>query len=362
MLFLLLLVLAGCGSDSDSVNVAALQALEPGTGEPVILDPAEYVPEPVILNPGGWKAQLAGLPVSLNDVTWNGERFIAVGDDGLILTSQDGIDWVQQSCGTDADLNAVTSDGPDIVAVGEGGTVLISTDQGENWTLSHREGGINLHAVVINAWQIVAGGRSRYSAEAFMMRSEDRGETWMAADSIPQSGHWSTGLVYAGGLFVAATDIPRSTGGTRVWVSVDGRDWQDIVLLDDRTAGLYSILHDGNQFIVSGDYGTVFTSPDGDVWTQSDTPLEEISYLSAVGDDSNLLLAGGITWWYWWLGEPAFGPLDVGLLSDNGGLTWSTFNIDGYFECGGMAWGNGRFVAVGNASHLLREGAVYTLD
>ena len=365
LLFLLPLILAGCGSDSGTANglgYRALQVQEPDAEGPVLLDPAQYVPEPVIVNDNGWTARLVGLPLGLNDVTWSGERFIAVGDNGLILTSPDGIDWAPQISGTDAGLNTVTSDGADVVAVGQDGTVLISTDHGGAWTVRHSEDDINLHAVVINAWQIVTGGRGRHSANAFMIRSEDRGETWTAAESLPQSGHWSTDLVYAGGLFIAATDIPRSTGGTRVWVSIDGKDWQDIVLLGDRTAGLYSIMHDGNQFIVSGDYGTVFTSADGAVWAQSATPLEQISYLSAVSNGADLMLAGGITWWYWWVGVPSFGPLDVGLSSDDGGLTWSTFNIDGYFECSGMAWGNGRFVAVGDASQLVNEGAVYTLD
>ena len=67
------------------------------------------------------------------------------------------------------------------------------------------------------------------------------------------------------------------------------------------------------------------------------------------------MLAGGITWWYWWVGEPRSGPLDVGLSSADGGQTWSTFNIDGYFQSNGMAWGNGRFVSVG-------AGAIYSSD
>jgi hypothetical protein len=369
ILFLLPLILAGCGSESDIGNGVAYQPLpaqavpsEPGPAGPVVLDPDQHAPMPAIVNDDGWTARLLELPISLNDVIWSGERFIAVGDDGVILTSQNGIDWTQQVSGTDAGLNAITSDGSDIVAVGQDGTVLLSIDHGENWTVRHSENNINLHAVAINAWQIVAGGRFQHTADAFMMRSEDRGETWVAAESIPQSGHWSTDLVYAGGLLIAATDIPRSTGGTRVWFSVDGKRWQDMFLLDDLTAGLYSILHDGNQFIVAGDYGVVFTSADGAFWTRSETPLEEITYLSAAWNGSDLILAGGITWWYWWVGEPRFGPLDVGLSSHDGGLTWSTFNVDGYFECSGMAWGNGRFVAVGQTSQLQNEGGVYTLD
>ena len=133
------------------------------------MDLAQYVPEPAIVNEDGWTARLKGLPVSLNDVIWSGERFIAVGDDGVILSSRDGIDWAQQASGTLAALNDITTYGSDVVAVGEDGVVLISTDHGENWTVMHSEDDINLHAVVINAWQIVAGGRVRHTADAFMM-------------------------------------------------------------------------------------------------------------------------------------------------------------------------------------------------
>ncbi len=365
LLLLLPLIIAGCGEESEINHVQVFQALAPQIAAPdpvsaPVLDVALYVPMPAIVNDDGWTARLKGLPIALNDVVWSGETFIAVGEDGVILTSPDGIDWVQQTSGTRAGLNAVTSYGADIFIVGQDATVLRSTDHGESWTVKHSEDGIDLHAIVINAWQIVAGGRSRHSADAFMMRSENLGDTWAVVESLPQSGHWSTDLVYAGGLFIASTDIPRSTGGTRVWVSVDGKDWQDSVLMDTPTAGLYSVLHDGSKFIVSGSYGAVFMSTDGAYWTQSDTPLEEISYLSSIWTGSELRLAGGITWWYWFVGEPRFGIQDVGLSSHDGGLTWSTFNIDGYFESSGLAWGNGRFVSVGHALANWGEGAIYT--
>lgn len=367
ILILLPLVLLGCSGESDVPNEWAYQAPPdqaanpaPGPAEPLIFDPDEYVPIPAIITDDGWTARLKGLPVSLSDVVWSGERFIAVGEDGVILTSEDGIDWAQQGSGTNADLANITSYGTIIVVVGHDGAVLLSTDHGENWTVKHSEDGISLYGVVVNDWQIVTGGRYRSTAGPYMMRSEDRGETWSAVDSLPPSGHWIRGLVYAGGMFVAATDSFSSP--TSVWVSVDGKDWQDIVLWDDPTAGLFSILHDGNKFIVAGSHGAVFTSADGAYWVESETPLEEISYQSAAWNGSELMLAGGITWWYWWVGEPRSGPLDVGLSSTDGGLTWRTFNIDGYFESSGMAWGNDRFVAVGMSSQLEREGAVYTLD
>jgi len=364
-LLLLPLILAGCGSESGIPNETAFQpqsAQVAASGPGLVLDLSLYSVEPAMIENSDWTARLEGLPVVMNDVLWSGGSFIAVGDGGVILTSVDGIDWVQRVSGTAADLYGISSEGSDIVVVGDDAAVLLSTDDGQSWDVKYSEDGVTLHAVVVNAWQVVVGGRYRQSAGAFMMRSEDRGESWAVIESLPQSGHWTTDLIYAGCMFVAATDIPRSTGGTRVWVSVDGKDWRDIVLWNNSTAGLYAILHDGDGFIVAGDYGAVFTSADGDFWTQPETPLEQISYLSAARSGSELKLAGGITWWYWWMGEPILDELAVGLSSGDGGLTWDTFNIDGYFESLGMAWGNGRFVSVGQSTPISGEGAIYTAD
>jgi hypothetical protein len=51
---------------------------------------------------------------------------------------------------------------------------------------------------------------------------------------------------------------------------------------------------------------------------------------------------------------------DVGLSSTDGGATWEVFNIDGYYESRGMAWGNRRFVSVGQSTPISGEGAIYT--
>jgi len=54
-----------------------------------------------------WTRQLGPLPYVLNDVVWNGTRFVAVGDEGKVLTSSDGTDWVERHSGVDADLEHV---------------------------------------------------------------------------------------------------------------------------------------------------------------------------------------------------------------------------------------------------------------
>lgn len=307
-----------------------------------------------------WTGRLTGLPFILNDILWDGDNFVVVGDSGVILTSDDGIDWAERESSTDVDLNAVAVQGSDIVAVGHDTTVLLSTDNGESWGIKYSGNRVRLAAVAVNSSQFVAGGMDLQTGDAFIMRSEDRGETWTVVDSLPQSGHFVTDLIYVNGLFVAATDVFSSESDTRVLVSLDGNIWHDIIIRDE-VAASYAILHDGNRFIAAGSHSTVFVSADGYNWAELQTPVPDVDYLSAAWNGSKLVVAGGITWWYWWFGTPPF-ERPVGISSIDGGATWAIFDIDGYYQSRGMAWGNGRFVSVGQSTPISGEGAIYTSD
>jgi hypothetical protein len=309
---------------------------------------------------GSWTNRLSGLPYVLNDVIWDGDNFIAVGDNGRILTSDDGEAWAERESFTEVHLNAVASHGSDIVAVGHDETVLLSTDHGESWRVKHSGDRVRLAAVVINSSQFVAGGMDLNTGDAIIMRSEDRGDTWTVVESLPQPDHFVTDLIYHNGLFIATTDVFSWKSDARVLVSLDGIEWHSIILRDE-VAALLVILHDGNQFIAAGYEDAVFVSADGYNWSELTTPVRQVSYLSAAWNGSELALAGGITWWYWWVDAPPF-ERPVGLSSVDGGNTWEIFNIDGYYQSLGMAWGNGRFVSVGQSSPVSGEGAIYTSD
>lgn len=310
--------------------------------------------------PTAWTRRLGGLPYELNDVLWTGSSFVAVGGDGKVLTSTDGIGWMERSSPVGVDLIAAASRESDVVAVGDDATVLLSTDGGATWSIKHTGKQVRLAAVAISPSQIVTGGMELQTGDAFMMRSLDRGETWKVIDTLPQSGHFITDLIHANGLFVAGTDVFSWESDARVMVSVDGQVWHEIILRDD-AAALCDVLHDGQQFIAAGSDATLFASLDGYNWKALSTPVDRVDYLSSAWNGSRLVVAGGIPWWYWWLGTPSF-ERPVGLSSTDGGETWEIFNIDGYYQSNGMAWGNGRFVSVGQATPDSGEGAIYSSD
>lgn len=307
---------------------------------------------------GGWTNRLTGMGFVLNDVLWSGRQFITVGGAGRILTSDDGTTWVERPSPTFAELAAVASRAPYVVAVGYDATVLLSTDGGDTWKVVHGGSRVRLAAVAIDPPRIVAGGMDLQTGDAVMLHSPDLGANWASLATLPQTGHFFTDLVYANGLFVAGTDVFSPTSDARVMVSLNGLAWNDIVLRNE-VAAIQAILHDGGQFVAVGSQGTVFVSTDGYNWTERQTPVLDVDYLSVAWDGSRLVAAGGITWWYWWMGTPRF-ERPVGLSSVDGGVTWQMFDIDGYYQSRGLAWGNGRFVSVGQTTPVSGVGAIYT--
>jgi len=293
-----------------------------------------------------WTSRLSGLPYALNDVIWDGSVFIAVGGSGAILTSTDGVDWITRDSGTDAKLNSVAAYGSDIFAVGDE-TVLLSTDHGENWNTKDKYFfATELTAVVVTSSQVVVSGFSYGLAAGITSMSEDRGNTWQFADF-----GFAADLTYRNGLFVGALQYPFfGQDRSRVTVSYNGESWNEIVLREGGPT-LFTVTHNGSQFIAAGGDGAAFASFDGFNWTQLQTPVAAVNYLSATWDGSKLVLAGGSD-------SPSERP--IGIASTDGGVSWDIFNIGGDYESRGMAYGNGRFVSVGQSAPGSGEGAIYT--
>lgn len=81
-----------------------------------------------------WVARNSGVTDWLVGVTYGSNRFVAVGDNGRILTSPDGTTWTTVSgVPTTARLNNVIYAGQRVVAVGEQGAVVVSNSGGTTW-------------------------------------------------------------------------------------------------------------------------------------------------------------------------------------------------------------------------------------
>ena len=74
-------------------------------------------------------SQFSGTLQTLNSVCYGQSEFIAVGNGGVIIASNDGTGWGDKVSNTNFDLNDVIYDGNKFIVVGDSGTIGISTDK-----------------------------------------------------------------------------------------------------------------------------------------------------------------------------------------------------------------------------------------
>ena len=75
----------------------------------------------------------SGTTNTLFDVIYENNIFMTVGDNGTILTSSDGTTWTTRSSGTTKKLSGITYGNSTFMIVGDSGTILTSSD-GTTWT------------------------------------------------------------------------------------------------------------------------------------------------------------------------------------------------------------------------------------
>lgn len=75
-------------------------------------------------------------PADLLDVVYAHSVWIAVGEEGTIKTSPDGLVWTTRTSGTTETLNGISynSNAVAFIAVGENNTIIVSEDDGVTWT------------------------------------------------------------------------------------------------------------------------------------------------------------------------------------------------------------------------------------
>src|SRR5689334_17577116 len=80
-----------------------------------------------------WARHSSGIPNSLYSVAFGHGRFVAVGNEGALVTSADGAHWKRGFSRTDDRLRSIVFAKGQFVAVGYSGTIITSPD-GLNWS------------------------------------------------------------------------------------------------------------------------------------------------------------------------------------------------------------------------------------
>jgi photosystem II stability/assembly factor-like uncharacterized protein len=187
-----------------------------------------------------------GIAINLNGVTGYVSNLIAVGCNGSIFTSSNGVSWTQRTSGGVC-VQAVERVGisnVEYVAVGESGAINTSPE-GLSW--SPRSSGVT------NRLRGIAGGCSKIVvvSDGGIIKSSTNGTSWVTADSV---GGDLNAITCNGDTFVAV-----GKNGV-VYTSHDaGANW--IQRTSPTTKELFGIARIGNTYLAVGLDGTVITSP-----------------------------------------------------------------------------------------------------
>ena len=302
----------------------------------------------------------------LHSVAFHGGIYVAVGQNGVLLTSQDAKTWVTQSTlindsARRETFTAVRWINGQFVVLGASGTVLTSTD-GSTWTKHHVGRYFPLRDIAWNGQLYVSVGNDA------VITSAD-GENWSSESRIP--GGMS--IVWDGVRFVIAT-----RGGS-IWTSSDGSAWAEQA--DGARYVLNKIVWTGKEYIAGG--WTFVASNDLHIWREQTEPLgREIHDIAFNGErqvavgDSGVFFRDSTGQWQsaefhgatlsgiTWDGARFVGVGKMGSVwSSSDGMSWRSLGtVYTRQAINGFAEGAGLIVAVGDAATVLTstDGVAWT--
>ncbi len=242
---------------------------------------------------GSWTQRSSPGTNDLFGVVFGNGQFVAVGDNGTILTSADSTNWIAQNSGTASRLSTVRFLNGRFCVVGWDGVILTSTN-GTAWNLQSSG---------------VSGGLFDVS--------------------------YGNGIYVVVGLD-SGNGVPLTSPDTVTWTSQN----------PGTTGPMYSVIFRGGQFLScvyldpSSQTSYLTASPDGVTWTNY--PAIKVSLLNLAASSSNLVAVGN---------DPTTG-WTFPLMSSPDGNTWSRHNGGGTDQLVGIAYQQ-QFVAVGGTGLIL---------
>jgi hypothetical protein len=245
-------------------------------------------------------------------------RFLAVGMEGLALTSRDGHTWYPLDLGIRANLWGLAFAQGRFVAVGDQ-AILVSED-GTRFEYLSAPGILNAVAFAEGLWVAVGWG-------GLVLTSPD-GRNWRRQTTGVWKGLF--GVARGKGQWVAVGEQ-----GT-VLASPDGIYWKPAVL--EGMPFLTGVAWNGTRFVASGWGLALYTSSDGILW-QAAYPGTGQQLLGLASSGQSFVAVG-------------YEGLKGLALSSTVGSTWHlTTRVPGWLL--GVTWGKGRFVAVGEKGLIL---------
>ena len=225
--------------------------------------------------------------------------------------------------------------GERIIMVGEQGLILLSDDQGENWLSAVTNTKVTLTAVHFNdkdnGWAVGHRG--------ILLQSQDGGKTWLRVQvDLPDNNAFFDVLFENEnkGIALAAFGIiAETTDGGRTWIS-------RTILHEDEffDMHLYGVaVLENDTMIIASEQGNLLRSTDaGKNWQLIDSPYEG-SYFGVLTANNNRILVYGMR-----------GNI---YSSDDAGDSWTKIELGGKMAIqGATLWADGRIAIAGSGSYI----------
>jgi hypothetical protein len=256
---------------------------------------------------------------TLSRILRMGAVTMAIGYNGLILTSTDATTWTSRSGPTSLELSSIVWADSQFTAVGGLGSVFTSPDA-ITWT--PRASGTSFHLRKVIAAPAPGTPRRLVAVgDSGRIAVSSDGTSWSTVVAQAASGKHLLGLTWTGTLFVAV----GAEG--KLLTSADGVQWS---VRSAGTKTLYDVAYSGTLFVAVGLDGALLTSPDGITWTARSSGTAYT--LDAVAWNGTRFVVLG-----------SFG----GLLTSTDGLTWTSPPSPPNFIVTSLLWTGSRFLATG---------------
>lgn len=284
-------------------------------------------------------SRFSGITQNLHASSYGNGAFVAVGNDGTILRSQDSVTWTPEVSGTTNPLHGVIYGTNGFVAVGLASAILKSPD-GITWT--------QCTSPVTNDLSAVCYGDGRYVAvgSSGIIVTSTNGVNWSSLNTGAPYNFNAVAFAsfiqpYANSIFVLVGDSGA------IMTSADGLGWTSrssgtfFRLNAVSATSQYDSSHNSSSFhlLAAGDSGTLETSSDGITWTVVTSGTT--SNLLAVANDADI-------------GVPArFGVVGQGGVFLTGTSNSFLVQTEGNAtNLNGIVYAHGNFLAVGDAGSI----------
>ncbi len=267
----------------------------------------------------------------LKDVAFGDGRYVAVGDEGNIIVSTNGVDWESIMLKLDGDIRQLAYGNGRYVALatarsgsfaGFGGPLVLTSTNAKDWTAHPTPKLGDFASVTFGAGVFVATVPPYATSRALVFSSTD-GIEWtpQIVDGIP-----ARATTWTGEKFVAVTQ-------DSAYFSLDGKIWNRAgsvnVLL--RTLDYYN-----GRFVGITYSGIPTGSADGLFWEEAPTVTRDFQSFAGAG---GLFIAA--------TSEP-----NGIIYTSNDGLSWQAWDTGIRREINSIIFAEGKFLAVGDAGTI----------